>query len=306
MAAKRVVRSIQMICLSLLLNVFPLNAVSAKTIEVLDNIYTIVHGDGIDSNSTFIITKQGVIVIDTRTSPLEAKKVLDEIRKLTDLPILYTINTHYHGDHTFGNQVFIDSKAIIAQENVRRSLIGPHGQKHLDLFKTFGLPGLDEVTVTPPNMVYKKRMDIYQGGYHLQLLHRGRGHTDGDTFIYLQELRTVITGDLVFNEQIPYLADAYIDEWIDTLQYIENQDNELVVPGHGDVGGKPIIIAMKHFLIQLRSFVREELKKGSSLKETKERVRPRLLENYKDWSHLDRLDGAIERAFLEYSLKENI
>ncbi|MDP6737360.1 MAG: MBL fold metallo-hydrolase, partial [Nitrospinaceae bacterium] len=77
----------------------------SKTIEVLKNVYTIINGDGVDSNTTFIITKEGVIVIDTRPTPVEARKVMQEIRKRTDLPIVYTINTHYHGDHTFGNQV---------------------------------------------------------------------------------------------------------------------------------------------------------------------------------------------------------
>jgi cyclase len=86
----------------------------SKTVKVLKNVYTIIDGDGVDSNTTFIITTQGVIVIDTRPTPIEARKVLEEIRKLTDLPIVYTINTHYHGDHTFGNQVFKNSKTIIA------------------------------------------------------------------------------------------------------------------------------------------------------------------------------------------------
>ena len=123
-----------------------------KTINVLKDVYTITGGDGVDSNTTFIITKEGVIIIDTRPTPSEARKVLKEIRKLTDLPIVYTINTHYHGDHTFGNQVFKSSKSIIAHKNVRNTLI-KSGQDHLSLFKTFGLPGTKGVGFTPPNML---------------------------------------------------------------------------------------------------------------------------------------------------------
>lgn len=291
--------------LSVSLNLFP-NSLAAKTVEVLPNIFTIVHGDGVDSNTTFIITQEGVIVIDTRVSPLEAEKVMAEIRQRTDLPVVYTINTHYHGDHTFGNQVFSDSKAIVAHKNVWRSLTGPSSKDHLEKFKARNLPGLDAVKITPPNLLFDNGMEIYLGGYHLQLIHRGRGHTDGDTYIYLNELRTVITGDLVFSGQFPYIGDGYIDEWIDVLQYMENQDNELVIPGHGNVGGKPLIIATKHYLISLKELVFKQVKEGKSLKETLEAARPVLLEKYKSWEKPERLDGNIERAFLEYSTKEKL
>ena len=276
----------------------------AKTIQVLKNIYTIIDGDGVDSNTTIIITNEGVIVIDTRPTPTEARKVLEKIRELTDLPIVYTINTHYHGDHTFGNQVFKNSKTIIAHKNVRDRLV-KSGQDHLSLFKTFGLPGMDEVKVTPPNVVYEKRMEIWLGEYHLQLLFHGKGHTDGDTIIYLDQLRTVITGDLVFNKKIPYMADAHIDAWIESLKYIELLKNETVIPGHGPIGGRPTVIAMKHYLMDLKTLVLQQLDNNKSLKETQEAVEPILRKKYQDWNKLDWIKGNIERAWLEYGRKEN-
>ena len=274
-----------------------------KTVNVLKNVYTMIDTNGEDSNTTFIITTEGVIIIDTRPTPTEARKVLKEIRKLTDLPIVYTINTHYHGDHTFGNQVFKSSKSIIAHKNVRDTLI-KSGQDHLSLFKTFGLPGMDEVEVTPPNIVYEKGMEIWLGEYRLQLLYHGKGHTNGDTIIFLDKLRTVITGDLVFNKKIPYMADAYIDEWIESLKYIQFLKNETVIPGHGPIGGRPTVIAMKHYLMDLKEHVLEQLKNKKSLEETQNAVEPILKKKYKDWKKLDWIKGNIERAWLEYSSKE--
>lgn len=275
----------------------------AKTVEVFPNVFTIVHGEGINSNTTFIITKDGVIVVDTRVTPMEAKKVMVEIRKHTQLPLLYTINTHYHGDHTFGNQVFSESKTIIAHENVRRALKGESGRDHLEFFKTLKIPGLDEVTLTPPNMVFEKRMEVYAGEYHLQLIHR-RGHTNGDLFIILPTLKAVIAGDLVFNGQFPYMGDGYVSEWIDALDYIENQDIEMVIPGHGDIGGKPIIIAMKHYLLNLRGLVRQQIEDGASLKQAKETLRPILREKYKTWKKPQWIDSNIERTYLEISFEK--
>jgi len=288
---------------AVLFNVFAGTESVAKTVEVFPNVFTIVYGEGINSNTTFIITKDGVIVVDTRTTPKEAKKVLAEIRKHTQLPLLYTINTHYHGDHTFGNQVFSGSKSIIAHENVRRALKGASGKDHLEFFKTLKIPGLEEVKITLPNMVFEKRMEVYAGEYHLQLIHR-RGHTNGDLFIVLPTLKAVITGDLVFNRQFPYMGDGYVSEWIEALDYIENLDIEMVIPGHGDIGGKPIIIAMKHYLLNLRGMVRQQIEDGASLKQTQEALRPILQEKYKTWKKPQWIDSNIERAYMEISFKK--
>ncbi|MBT5631660.1 MAG: MBL fold metallo-hydrolase [Nitrospina sp.] len=274
-----------------------------KTVEVWKNLFTVVNGDGIDSNTTFLITSEGVVVIDTRVTPQEAGKVLAEIRKRTDLPILYTINTHYHGDHTFGNQIFKDSRAIIAHENVRKSLMGSSGKDHLDFFKTMNIPGMDETIITPPNMIFKEKMEIFVGGYNLKLIHV-RGHTDGDLFIYIKQLRTLITGDLVFNGKIPYMGDAYVEEWISALTYLGDLDAEIYIPGHGEPGGKPVFLAMQHYMLQLKGMVLKQLENGKSLKETQDAVRPALMEKYKSWKNHKWIDSNIERVYLEYSLKQ--
>jgi len=274
-----------------------------RTVEVMNNVYTIVDGDGVDSNTTFITTKEGVIVIDTRPTPAEARKVLAEIRKRTDLPIVYTINTHYHGGHTFGNQVFKDSKTIIAHKNVRNMLID-FGQDNLSSLKTLKIPGMDEVEITLPNVVFEKRMKIWLGEYRLELLYDGRGHTNGDTIIYIDHLRTIIAGDLISNGEIPYMGDAYLDEWIETLNLLEQLKNETVIPGHGPIGGRPTIIAMKHYLLSLKGLVLKQLDNSKSLKAAQEAVAPVLREKYKSWKKLERIEGNIERAWLEYSAKE--
>ena len=279
------------------------SAEGSKTVEVWKNLFTVINGDGIDSNTTFLITREGVVVVDTRVTPMEADKVLKEIRKQTDLPILYTINTHYHGDHTFGNQIFKDSRAIIAHENVRKSLAGSSGKQHLDFFKTMNITGMDETVITLPNMIFKEKMEIFVGEYHLRLIHV-RWHTDGDLFIYIEELKTLITGDLVFNGKVPYMGDAYVEEWISALNYLGNLDAEIYIPGHGAPGGKPVFLAMKHYLFNLKGMVLNQLEKGKSLKETQDVVRPALKEKYKTWKNLDWLDANIQRAYMEYSLKQ--
>jgi cyclase len=278
------------------------SAEGLKTTEVWKNLFTVTNGDSVGSNTTFLITRDGVVVVDTRVTPNEAKQVLTEIRKRTDLPILYTINTNYHGDHTFGNQVFKSKGPIIAHESVRKNLFGSSGNDHLEYFKSKNIPGIDETVVTLPNMVFKVEMEIFVGGYSLRLMHV-RGHSDGDVFIYIEQLKTLITGDLVSYKNIPNLEDAYLEEWIGAMNLLSDFDAEIYIPGHGESGGKPVLLAMKHYLLKLKEMVLKQLEKGKSLKETQDVIRPVLVEKYKDWKNLKWLDANIERAYLEYSLK---
>ncbi|MBT6718589.1 MAG: MBL fold metallo-hydrolase [Nitrospina sp.] len=295
-------RGLMWVVLMVLLSSGAAWAEKAKTVEVWKNLFTLTHGEGIDSNTTFLITKEGVIVVDTRVTPAEARLVKEEVRIQAQQPILYTINTHYHGDHTFGNQVFKDTHTIIAHENVRKALEYESGKEHLEFFKTLKIPGMEETVVTPPNMVFKEKMHVWAGEYHLQLIHMP-GHTDGDLFIYIEALKTIIAGDLIFNGKIPYMGDAYVDDWIKALDYIGDLDAEIYIPGHGDPGGKPVLIAMRHYLIDLRRRVKVQIEEGSSLKETQDVVRPILQEKYKNWKKLEWLDANIERAYKEFSVK---
>ena len=279
------------------------SAEDLKTVEVWKNLFTVVNGDGVDSNTIFLITRDGVVVVDTRVTPNEAEKVLVEIRKQTNLAIVYTINTHYHGDHTFGNQIFQSSGSIIAHENVRRSLSGDSGKDHLGSFNSRNIHELDKTVVTPPTIVFKDEMEIFLGGYSLRLIHV-RGHTDGDLFIYIKELKTLITGDLVVHKKIPDMSDAYIEDWISAMNKLGNLDAEIYIPGHGDPGGKPVLLAMRHYLFNLKTLVLKGLEEGKSLKETQDAARPVLMKKYKGWENLDLIDANIQRAYLEYSLRK--
>ena len=102
------------------------------------------------------------------------------------------------------------------------------------------------------------------------------------------------------------MGDAYIDEWIESLKYMEMLKNETVIPGHGSIGGRPTIIAMKHYLMDLKGLVLQQLKENKSLEETQNAVEPILRKKYKNWKKLEWIKGNVGRAWLEFSgLKTN-
>ena len=179
-------------------------AQEAKLMEALPNIYCMVDPTGNGANSTFITTKEGVIVIDTRGNETEAGQVLKAIRKATDQPVVYVVNSHFHKENISGNGVFKSARTIIAQKRALAMIV-------LEAER-------EKRKVTPANLAFEKKLELKLGKYHLKLIHPGPAHTDGDLYIYIPKWRILITGGMVFNRIIPFLGDGNIESWIHALR----------------------------------------------------------------------------------------
>ncbi|MEE8269836.1 MAG: MBL fold metallo-hydrolase [Nitrospinaceae bacterium] len=264
-------------------------AQEARLTEALPNIYCMVDLTGNGANAAFITTKEGVIVIDTRGSKQEASQVLKAIRKMTNQPVVYVVNSHFHKENISGNGVFKSARTIIAQKRAQAMTV-------LEAER-------EKRKVTPANLSFKKKLELKLGKYHLKLIHPGPAHTDGDLYIYIPKWRIIITGGMVSNRIIPFLGDSNIESWINALVELEDLDAEVIVPGHGPVGGKPIVTRMKHYLMELKRFVNNALDDRINLPGTITLVKEKLKAKYSKWKHFDRIDENIVRAYVEYSAK---
>jgi len=273
----------------LILMAVPAQAGEYRILEVLPNIMTVMPQSPNDGNSTFITTPDGVIVIDTRLTQAGGEQVKEEIKKLTSKPVVYVINSHFHEENMTGNLAFSETKTIIAHKKTQEIL--------LERIEN------EKLKIRVPNLVFENQMDLALGGFRLKLIHPGPAHTKGDLYIYLPSWRTIITGALVFNKVIPDMSDGYIDLWVDALQEMEDLDAELIVPGHGQPGGKPLVTQMKHYLMQLKRWVNDRLDDGKNLKTIRKEVSALIKQRYGHWKHQDRIDANIQRAFFEYSAK---
>jgi len=264
-------------------------AQEARLTEALPNIYCMVDLTGNGANAAFITTKEGVIVIDTRGSKQEAAQVLKAIRKMTNQSVVYVVNSHFHKENISGNGVFKSARTIIAQKRAQAMTV-------LEAER-------EKRKVTPANLSFKKKLELKLGKYHLKLIHPGPAHTDGDLYVYIPKWRIIITGGLVSNRIIPFLGDSNIESWIHALVEMEDLDAEVIVPGHGPVGGKPIVTQMKHYLMELKRFVNDALDDRINLPGTITLVKEKLKAKYSKWKHFDRIDENIVRAYVEYSTK---
>jgi cyclase len=280
------------LCVGFLVWVSGVSAVfaeEAKLMEALPNIFCMVDKSGNGANATFITTREGVIVIDTRGSEKEAGQVLKAIREATQQPVVYVVNSHFHKENISGNGVFKSARTLIAQKRTLAMIVIEAER--------------EQQIVTPPNLSFEKKLELKLGKYHLKLIHPGPAHTDGDLYIYIPKWRIIITGGMVFNRMIPFLGDGNIESWIHALREMEDLDAEVIVPGHGPVGGKPIVTQMKHYLMELKRFVSDALDDRKNLPETITLVKEKLKAKYSDWQHFDRIDENIVRAYVEYSAK---
>ncbi|MBV9506993.1 MAG: MBL fold metallo-hydrolase [Acidobacteriia bacterium] len=287
----------------------PYPVVQGKTYrfqKIADGVYYAVGGGG--SNDTVIVNDNDVLVVDDGTTPAGARALLEDVKAITDKPVRYVVNTHFHYDHTDGNSVFAPNVDIIAQEFVRTAILNfnilnrepyltsqgtrvprlietltkqaaatddpakkAEVQKQLQAAQTT-LQQLHEIKPTPPNVTFDSKLILHKGGREIQLLFLGRGHTAGDTVVYLPKERLVCTGDLM-ETGIAYMGDAFIDEWITTLDALKRLDFGLILPGHGTpFGDKEHITAFQSYLKDVMTQVATLRRQGVSADEAAQRV----------------------------------
>jgi glyoxylase-like metal-dependent hydrolase (beta-lactamase superfamily II) len=189
------------------------------------------------ANSGVVIGGDAVLVVDTLISAREAEKLLTDIRKVTDRPIKYVVNTHYHLDHAWGNSVFVNNGAIvIAHENSRLS--ASKSQYALDRYQEFGLSAADmEGTVLKfPTVTFKDAMRVdLGGGVIVDLSYPGASHTLDSITVIVSPDQVLFTGDVLFTKYHPYLAEGDIPSWEKVLTGLEKTTAKVIVPGHGPV-----------------------------------------------------------------------
>ena len=264
------------------------------------------------SNSLVIINEDHAMLVDTSVTPAAARALIAQIKaELTDKPIKYVFNSHYHFDHAHGNQIFGDDVEIIAHEHVRQLHQSNVLEQRTNRSFTVGIPGqierltqqmteatdpvergrleadirvrkahwaaVQDVKVKPPNVTYSDVMTIHKGGREVQLHFLGRGHTGGDTVVFLPKERIIFTGDFFVGRPgagvLAYMGDAYVDEWPESLERLKGLEFDTIVPGHGEpFRERNQIDDFQRFLRDLWEQVSELRAQGFSVEEAIERV----------------------------------
>ena len=265
--------------------------VKITTEKLTDRVY-VLNGQG--GNIGLFIGNNSVFMIDDQFAPL-SKKIQAAIKKITDKPVTYLINTHWHGDHTGGNANFQKEGAIIvSHENVRKRM------------------SVDQVvrgevrSASPkealPVITFSENMQFYMDEEPVLVTHIHNAHTDGDVLVYFVNSNVLHVGDAYFQGKFPYIdidsggsIDGYI-KGIKTIMRITDA-NTKIIPGHGNVTTKEELKEYLQMLEDLKTQVFTEIEKGASLEEVKNNAK--ITENYKGyngWITEDKIKEAIYKS----------
>ncbi|MDO9073670.1 MAG: MBL fold metallo-hydrolase [Rubrivivax sp.] len=194
------------------------------------------------SNAAFVVTAEGVVVIDALGSPVLAEELLQAIRKITPQPVRQVIVTHYHADHIYGLQVFKAAGAtVVAHRAAREYLNSDAAQKRLETSRQEFFPWVDEKTrLVPADRWIGADTVIELGGERFHVRHAGPAHTPEDLVVFAERAQVLFAGDLVFRGRIPFVGQADSRSWIDALNGLIALKPRLIVPGHGPVSTDPL------------------------------------------------------------------
>jgi glyoxylase-like metal-dependent hydrolase (beta-lactamase superfamily II) len=259
-----------------------------------------------DPNTGVIVGEKAVIVVDTQATPAMAQDVIRRIRQITDTPIKYVVLTHYHAVRVLGARAYQPQEILCSQDTY--DLIVERGEED-KASEIARFPRLfrDVESVPPgltwPTMTFAGELTLRLGSLEVQLLQLGRGHTKGDTVVWLPQQRVLFSGDLVECEATPYAGDAYYEDWPATLDAIGALNPEKLLPGRGPALSTPedvrrALEGTRTFVSDLYASVKEGVSSGKTLRviyrETYERLKPQ----YGHWVIFDHcLPFDVSRAY---------
>ena len=242
------------------------------------------------SNAGFVVGDDGVLVVDAFFTVDAAKALVGEIRRITPKPIRYVVNTHYHADHTGGDQVLRDAGAIIiAQKNVR----GWVRVNNVNLFGDRITPALKaRIEALPlPDVTTDKNITVWLGSRQV-VVSTVLGHTGGDLTVSIPDAKVLFTGDMLWRRIPPNLIDGSVSEWLATDAGFELMAGTTFVPGHGDIANAKDVAEFRTYLTDLRRFVIDGRKAGLKGDALVQAVAPKIRAAYPDWTISDRAIAA--------------
>jgi len=272
--------------------------------EVADRVFVI--GDRrvpLVPNIGIVLGNDAALIVDTGMGPANGTRVLEAARKLAGARRLILTLTHFHPEHGFGAQAF-KGQATILYNAAQRDELAAKGEAYLGMFRTFG-PGvaaaLKGTALVAPDEIYEGSRHLLDlGGRKVELSTHGLAHTRGDQVVYLPDAGILFVGDLAEERIFPIFPwfppdDADLDaaNWARVLTLLAEMRPEIVVPGHGAVGGVEILDTVRHYISDLGARVASHRAAGEDAERIVQSLAPRIRAEHPDWDAPEWIDFAI-------------
>ncbi|MFC4496976.1 MBL fold metallo-hydrolase [Streptomyces ovatisporus] len=264
------------------------------TEQVADGVHAYIQPDGgwCLNNAGWVSDGSSTLLVDTAATQLRAQR-LREALLASGAPAPSTVvNTHHHGDHTYGNAVFSPGATVIGHESCRAEALRAGRQLHVIWPEVeFG-----DIRVTAPALTFRDELTVHVGETEVRLLHPGVAHTTGDTVVWLPEQSVVFTGDIVFRNGTPFIPMGSLSGSLHALDRLRALGARTVVPGHGPLGGPEVYDTVERYLRYVERLSREAYARGLSPLEAARQAGPG---EFAELAESERLVANVHRAYAE-------
>jgi len=266
-----------------------------QAVEVSEDVYAYLQHDGSwwVNNTGFIVGSRGVVSVDACSTEARTRAYLATIAQLSDQPVRTLVNTHHHGDHTFGNYLF-PGATVVGQERSRAAI------------QAWGLPRSapfwtevewGDVELAPPFLTFEDSVTVYVDDLRCEVRHMGLpAHTDNDAVVWLPEREVLFSGDLLFHDVTPFVVQGSVGGMLETLAALEQLGAETIVPGHGPVTGPEVIGDVARYLRFVQNVAADGIAAGLSPLEA---ALDTDLGEFADLLDRERIVGNLHRAYAE-------
>lgn len=263
--------------------------------EVSEGIYAYVQPDGSwwINNTGFLVGRRGVVSVDACSTERRTRAYLSAIAEVTDQPVRTLLNTHHHGDHTFGNHLFRGA-TIIGRDGIREAAFAWGEPRSAPIWTDVDW---GEIELEPPFVTFDEIVTVFVDDLRCEMRYAGTpAHTTNDSYLWVPERELLFSGDLLFNGGTPFLVQGSVSGARTALEGLRRLGARTIVPGHGPVCGPEVIDAVGGYL----AYVQDLAKRGQDAGLTPlEAARDADLGPYADWLDTERIVGNLHRAYAE-------
>ena len=266
-----------------------------RAVEVSEDVYAYVQHDGSwwINNAGFLVGSRGVVSVDACSTEARTRAFQEAMAQISAQPVRTLVNTHHHGDHTFGNYLF-PGATIVGQERSRAAI------------QAWGLPRSapfwtevewGAVELAPPFLTFDESVTVYVDDLRCEVRHLGLpAHTDNDAVVWLPERKVLFSGDLLFHGVTPFVVQGSVGGMLETLAALEQLGAETIVPGHGPVTGPEVFADVTRYLGFVQQLAAEGIAAGLSPLEAALETD---LGEFDDLLDRERIVGNLHRAYAE-------
>jgi cyclase len=209
--------------------------------QIGPGLYAYISDNDGSANSTFLVGTDAILVVDTGVDLTEGHKLLTAIRSVSNLPVKFIVNTHYHPDHQGGNSVVGPEAVVISTDWTRDHTISMSRAQ----------PAANAARFRPANLTFAQALTIHLDPYVAKVYFPGKAHTSGDVLVYFPQQRALATGDLFLTKSSPAMDDGSVKSWIHALDEALELPLDSIVPGHFELAGKPELKRFRDYLNDL-------------------------------------------------------